>query len=66
MSINWTEEIVELNELKALMAANIIAGRMAGVTYGLKISEVTDDIVAKSVRLAQKIWEEVLRQERED
>ena len=55
---------MDLNELKALMAASIVAGRMSGIK--LKISEVKDGMITEAVKLTQKIWEEVLRQERED
>lgn len=56
---------LELNELKALMAASVVGGRLSGITYGLRISEVTPLMVEQAVSLSQKIWEEVLKQERE-
>jgi hypothetical protein len=53
---------MELNELKFLAAASIFSGFIANP----KILKIGIKEVEESVIAAQGIWEEVLKQERED
>jgi len=50
---------MELDELKLLAAASLLAGSITASSHP------TDEGIAKAVRTAKRIWEEVLRQERE-
>jgi hypothetical protein len=52
---------MELETLKAQMAASIIGGVVASDST----KPIEDREIAAAVRIAQRIWEEVLRQERE-
>lgn len=51
---------MQLEELKSLMAASILSGRLANT----RLDDVSDSIIEKAVKVSQRIWEEVLRQER--
>lgn len=56
---------MELNELKSLMAASIVSGKLIqGSSYG-KIKDIDYSVITDAVKCSQRIWEEVLRQERE-
>ena len=51
---------MELNELKALMAASLLGGSVGEFATSPK-----DKDIEKAVQIAQKIWAETLKQERE-
>ena len=51
---------MELNELKAIVAASIFAGYIASGRDELGAKEISESVV-----IAQDIWEEVLRQDRQ-
>ena len=52
---------MELNELKAIMAASLLGGWTGEFPRSLRSQDIEI-----AVKAAQKIWEEVLRQEREE
>jgi hypothetical protein len=57
---------MELNEMKALMAASLLGGAIGSFPDTmLTIRNVQDSEITAAVQIAQKIWEEVRRQERE-
>lgn len=51
---------MKLNELKALMAASLLGGAIASIPHRC---HVEDREIAAAVRIAGKIWKEVLEQE---
>jgi hypothetical protein len=57
---------MELNDLKALMAACLLGG---SVTHGFTISDYADRptsiAIAAAVKTAQEIWNETLKQDRQ-
>jgi hypothetical protein len=54
---------MELTELKALMAASLLS--VVSVDEANNPAEEARKAIATSVKLAQEIWEEVLRQEQQ-
>ena len=62
------EGLVDLNELKFLAAASILAGSVRNEevpnSFFTKHCEPGGEEIQRAVRVAQSIWEEVLRQDR--
>ena len=59
---------MDLNELKALMAASLLGGIISSAersSQPLKTKSDADNDIAVCVRVAQRIWDETLRQDRE-
>lgn len=52
---------MDLNELKALMAASIFSGYIAAGVPDLGMKQISEAAI-----ISQHIWEEVLKQEREN
>jgi hypothetical protein len=62
---------MELQDLKLLVAGSLLGGSVKTRDTGIRgkgvdsVSAPNDAEIAKAVSTAQRIWEEVLRQERE-
>lgn len=56
---------MDLQELKSIMAASLLAGEISSGPRGKRLYEVSDFDIDQAVRLSQMLWEEVLKQERE-
>jgi hypothetical protein len=57
---------MELIDLKMLAAASLLGGTIQekGIAHGGRVFEPTGKEIETAVRTTQKIWEEVLKQDR--
>lgn len=56
---------MDLNELIMISASSILGGTIV-CTDALRIASTDEEDIAAAVKIAKKVWAEVLRQERED